>query len=391
MTKKFFLKILFGFLAWKIFCLLVAFLATFFIILNPKFTPMLLFGARLPYLLWVWGNFDGMHYMEIAQNGYHTLENAFFPFYPLLIKTLMLSLNRFFYLNYLLSAQIISGLSLFFALLVIYSITVIDKVKKIFPLLLLIILTFPTSFYYGAVYNDSLFLLLACLTILFSRKKSFLTASIFAFLATLTRLNGLALVFIILFEYASFDWNKKEIKARFFEAFSLKKIKESKVFSVILVPIAFVLYLFYTQLVAGSWTAVFSSMKGWGQDKLILPPQVVFRYFKIIVLNPSFTLPYLIAFFELFSVVFYIFLLIYSWKKIRLSYWLFFAASILIPSLTGTFQGMPRYGLHLFPFFIAITLFLENKNLAVKIIYFTVVLILLIAGISLFTRGYFVA
>ncbi len=65
--------------------------------------------------------------------------------------------------------------------------------------------------------------------------------------------------------------------------------------------------------------------------------------------------------------------------------------SILIPSLTGTFAGMPRYGLHLYPFFLSVAMLLEKRPLMVKATYVAISLALLFIGICYFTRGYFFA
>ena len=35
---------------------------------------------------WGWANFDGEHYLSIANIGYKGLEQAFFPIYPILIN-----------------------------------------------------------------------------------------------------------------------------------------------------------------------------------------------------------------------------------------------------------------------------------------------------------------
>jgi hypothetical membrane protein len=72
-------------------------------------------------------------------------------------------------------------------------------------------------------------------------------------------------------------------------------------------------------------------------------------------------LNYWVAVVEFLAVIFSVFLLLWSWRKIRSLYWVFFAVSLLIPALTGTFQGMPRYALHLYPFFLELDPILASK------------------------------
>lgn len=374
-------KIILIFLIWT----LILYLAIYF---SHRFIPQanlnkyIDIGTGLkgsyPYLVWVWGNFDGAHYLSIARSGYFTYEHAFFPLYPLLIRLIRKSFN----MQYLISAQLINTLVFVITLFLIQKLMRLDGKQKLFDLFLIVLFTFPTSFFYKAVYNDSLFFFLATLTIFFSRKRKFVLASIAGFFATLTRLNGLALIFLILFEYLS--TNKKEL-------LNIKNVIKHKIYSIILLPVAFIGYLIYTQIYFKDWTIVFSSMSVWGQDRFIIPIQVFWRYFKIIFLYPTFKLNYWIAILELLLVLLYIFLIVWSYKKIRFSYWIFIVISILIPSFTGTFQGMPRYGLHLYPFFLSLALFLDRRSSIFKICYFIGSFILFIILVTLFSQGYFVA
>ena len=414
-------RLLLFFLSAKLLALMGAFLATFFAPISYKFTAAYDFGLRLPYYLWVWGNFDGTHYLEVARNWYHQLEYPFFPLYPLMIRIIFQFFDSLkIYVPYITIGVVLSNLLFLAALFVAYRIIIFDKQKALVPLLFLALITYPTSFFYGAVYNDALFFLLASLTIYFSRQKSFLLASITASFAMLTRLNALALVFLIAFEYLDSIWGglspgSGPLRRSFSEAsggegarlravarqrwwnleikskLTLKEIFRSKVFFVGLVPLTFIGYLIYIQNLSGNWQDFFTSMKVWNQSEPTIPLQVAYRYLKIFLTVPPSALVFWVAVFEFLSVLFYLAMLVFSFRKIRLSYWIFFAVSILIPSLTGTFAGMPRYGLHIYPFFLSIALFLQSKPLRFKLAYFAVSLVLFLFAITLFTRGYFVS
>ncbi len=390
-------KIIFYFLSSRALALIGVILATLLLPLNRDFTAFKDYALGLPYYVWIWGNFDGVHYLDIATRGYQNLEYPFFPLLPLIIRGLFEAFDLLnFSIPYISLGVIISNISFLISLFVIWKILTLDNQKKLLSLLLLIIVTFPTSFFYGAVYNDSLFFLLASLTLLFSRRRNFLLAGAAGALATFTRLNGLALLFLILFEYFSSQkenehWKLKVILRQIRAKFRITNILQSKIYAVLFIPLAFAVYLFYVQMLSGSFMELFNSMRVWNQNELTFPLQVVYRYFKIfLTVSPS-TLVYWVAVFEFVSVLFYLAMLAFSFKKIRLSYWVFFAVSILIPALTGTFAGMPRYGLHIYPFFLSIALFLKNKPLTVKALYFIISLGLFLFAITLFTRGYFVS
>src|SRR4030067_2096994 len=83
-------KVFFAFIIWRIALFGIAFL-------SPSIIPH--FGARFPYfqerliasglphLIWSFGNFDGVHYLGIAKDGYaYQFTQVFFPMYPVLIR-----------------------------------------------------------------------------------------------------------------------------------------------------------------------------------------------------------------------------------------------------------------------------------------------------------------
>lgn len=331
----------------------------------------------VPSLAWIWGNFDGSHYLEIARRGYQTHEQGFFPLYPLLIGIVDKLLN----LPLIYIGLIISHLFFLVSLYYVYKLLILDKRESLIILVFALILFFPTSFYYASIYNDSLFFALATASLYYGRKQKWLHAGITGGLATLARLNGLTLLIFLAAEY--YLQNKST---------SVGKAIKNKLYWILIIPASFVAYLTYIQVRFGSFFTLFSSMKVWNQDKITFPLQVFWRYFKIIILYPEPQhLNYWVAVLEVGMVLFYIVMLYYSWRKIRLSYWIFFLLSIIIPSLTGTFAGMPRYGLHVYPLFLSLGLFLQQKNKYLRLAYFLISSILMAALLSLFVRAYFVA
>ncbi|MBI2029032.1 hypothetical protein HYT02_01305 [Candidatus Gottesmanbacteria bacterium] len=362
-------------LIWKLLLIYIVLTAVYFLPFNTTFTPFKnidIMEKDLIYSVAVFANFDGIHYLDIARRGYFKLEQPFFPFYPILVRSFVAVSGS----SYIIASQLISITCLILALYYIYKLLLIDKKQNLFTLILLVILTFPTSYSYSASYNDSLFLLLATFTLYLGRVGRWRSASLVSGLAVLTRLNGLALPFFLVTEYMEHKNPKKLVNISLF----------------ILIPaLAFLLYLIYVQMAFGDWNLIFTTMKIWGQDKVILPMQTFWRYFKIVFVHPNIQITYFVALFEVISVLAYIMLALYTFRKIRLSYWLFMCVSFLIPAFTGTFQGMPRYALHLYPLFLGIALFLSKSSKFVRIFYFVISILLLIISLSLFSRGYFVA
>lgn len=392
------IKKLIGYLLfWKTVVLGSALVGVYFLPLDARYTAVYDFGKSYPYLVWIWGNFDGIHYMDIARNGYHDFNYPFFPLYPLLLK----AGDYFLWGNdpfgeYLLAGVIVSHICFFAALVVCWKLLEIDKLSRLRNIFFLSIILFPTSYAYGAVYNDSLFFLLAVLSIYFARTKAFWKAAVFGALATLTRLNGLPLFFLIYLEYVESLstkslWSIRNLWNGVVKSFRISNIVRNNIYFLFLIPGAFLSYLVYIHIRFGSWTLPFTSMKVWDQDKIILPIQVVWRYIKILLFSTPYSVTYFVALVELLSVFLYIFLLAFSFRRIRFSYWVFFLLSLLIPGITGTFQGMPRYGLHLYPFFLTLAYFLNRRSQPVQLLFAIIGIGLLFVCTILFTRGYFIA
>ena len=101
MNKLSVIKIVSLFLVWRAALFLIAFFSTIFITNFGGRFPYyknLLISTGLPAWIWGFGNFDGVHYLNIAQFGYMAeYSQSFFPAYPLLIK--IFSFGRYYFLS----------------------------------------------------------------------------------------------------------------------------------------------------------------------------------------------------------------------------------------------------------------------------------------------------
>jgi hypothetical protein len=351
-------------------------------------------STRLDPSIVHWANFDGYYYLYIAKWGYGSDRVAFFPLYPLVIRSVIYLSDNIF--PSVIAGQLVSFLSFVGAITMLFLLFRTDRLtKKTMLLFLLALLLFPTSYSYTAVYNDSLFFFLATLAIYLSRKKIWIWASVAAACATLTRLNGLALFPFLITEFISPASDNTSWQLPRYMSY-LSKMKHNArallpMVYALVIPAVFIAYLCYVQYAYGDWHILFTSMKQWGQDRMIFPLQTIFRYTKILTtVNPLLPV-YQVAVLELGFYLWYIILLIWSWGKIRSSYWIFFFCSVLIPSLTGTFQGMPRYGLHLYPLFLATAHWLETKPRWLQTAYFALSICLYVICVTMFTHGIFIA
>lgn len=366
-------KILLFFLSWKIIFSGFALLAIYFLPLAKNYVAFPYY-PRAHYLNWIWANFDGLHYLEIALRGYHGLDFAYFPLLPWLIALA----RRIFLTAPLPTAVLICNLAFFASLFVLFKIILLDYSTKIAWRAIFFIIIFPTSFYYGAIYTESIYLLLATLSFYFARKSNWLAAGVWGYLAGLSRLVGVALMPALILEWLS---QNRPTLANFL------KTKASFIF---LAGLGIVTYAVFLQLRHGDFLLFQKSMVNWEQDKFVFPLQTAWRYLKILFLFPQKNeFVYWRAALEFASTIAYFALSFFVLIKVRLSYGIFMLLSLIIPASTGTLQSMPRYILHLFPAFLALAL-LTQKN---KFVFWVTTIIFLLLGFvltALFTRGYFI-
>ena len=256
---------------------------------------------------------DGPHYLTIAQHGYADKSlTAFFPLYPLVIRLFI-----YIFSSPLISALAVSWLSLFGALYFYLKILKEwlgqDKVGTIQGVLLF--LFFPTAIFLAATYTESLFAFLALSSIYFATKKSYLAAGGMSALATATHPTGVFIpvfIAIILYESKSKLW---EILISFVIGFTGLEG-----------------YLLYLWISKGSPLLFVKAQRGshWLSSHYIHT-----------IIN-SFTPVDLIT----FSLV--ILSTIYWWSR-KKSMAIFSLLFVILPIIGGNFAGFSRYSLMAFP------------------------------------------
>lgn len=376
------IKIIRLFLYWKLGLFLTLLTAVSFIPLafNDRFLGGGPVTFHLSPSLFSWANFDGEHYLSIAIYGYKSLEQAFFPVFPFLISffgkpfsdTIQTSL-----INYTIIGLLISNASFLLALFYLFELIKIDYSKKIAFLTIILLISFPTSFYFGALYNESLFLLLSVLAFSQSRKGNWFLASIFGFIASGTRVFGILL-----------------LPALLIEAYQSKE-KSYKILWVFLIPLGLILYMAYQYFTIGDPLAFYHFQKNVGeqhQSGIILPPQVFYRYFKMLLTFEGFKPIYQTIILEFFIGTVFFVLPIYGYiKKVRTSYIVYSLLGFLLPTIQGSFSSLPRYVLVLFPSFIILSIWIDKLPSKVKIGFILCSMILLAIEAALFFRVYWVA
>lgn len=151
---------------------------------------------------------DGPHYIDIAENGYVKSGSGaefivFYPLYPFLIRAL-----AFIFGSSTVSALVISNTCAVAGGIYFYKLCRIDMNEEDGIFALMLMYTFPFSFFMSGVYTESLFIMLVSMTMYYTLKGKYLPAAAAAFLAALTRVQGVLLAVFMLAEI--FKANRKK-------------------------------------------------------------------------------------------------------------------------------------------------------------------------------------
>ncbi len=367
-------------LGWRLILILIAIPAMFLLVPRPRFTNVSekpAFGN----IFSMWSNFDGSRYLDIAQNGYGyqrktNADYAFYPVYPWLVRSFS------FLGGYLSSGLIISHASFVLALYFLYKLILLDFKSKIAKSTIYLLLLFPTAFFFGSVYTESVFLLLVILSFYFARKNNFFLACAMAGIASATRVTGIFLWPALIYEFWLLYGKDKKFE-----------INPSSIW-LSLPPIGLISFLRYQFLQTGDlffFIKYQTDLAGMAGNKLILLHQVFFRYSRMVLFMDHLDPLFFTVLLELLSAALIVLVLIFSLKKIRFSYWIFTFLSFLLPTFIGSFSSMPRFTLVLFPIFIYLALWLDRNHPYFKYFYYLICVVFTIFSVIFFTRGYFVA
>lgn len=379
MKKKDLRFLLGAFLGWRLILFFFLFLAIHYLPLQQRF----LGGEMANYLqapwFWAWANFDGEHYLSIALKGYEEGEQAFFPLYPLLMR----AIGGFFGGNLAavnMAGLLISNTALFLALMGFYRLISLDFGERTAKFATILYLLFPTSFYFGAVYTESLFLALSIWAFYFARKRNYFWAACLGMFAAGTRIIGVLLFPIFLVEAIS--GKRKQIKVKFLW--------------LLLIPLGILAYMYHLQTQWGNPFAFITTLPGFGEHRSATPiilPQVFFRYFVRILpnLNYSYFPIVFTTYLEFLVALTFVLLSVISFFKLRLSYAIYLATTFVIPTLSGSFSSLPRYVLVSFPAFILLAIWFSRAPKALRFLLILLTITILGIATAFFSRGLWIA
>ena len=286
----------------------------------------------------VWARWDSVFFVRIAEHGYDHASAAFYPLYPGLVA----ALGRVFGGHYVLAGVVVSLAAALGAFLLLYRLAL----PRLGPVgaqhAVVYLAVFPMSLFLQAVYSESLYLLLVLAAFLAAERGTFAAAGFLSGLAILTRVTGVALLPALAF----LAWQQRN-RLRALAGVALA------------VPVAAIYPLLLWQQVDDPW-AFWGAQDLWHRHVSYAGPfggiwEALTKW------TPSGAGPQhaiAVNVEGLVALVLFLVLTVVAWRRFGTAYGLFAAVSLAIPlsnpSSRWPLLSLPRFGLVIFPFFLAL-------------------------------------
>lgn len=350
-------------LLWFFFRFLTSFFAAYVSSLLPMTIleqSVRLFPPSQPLGIWIeraafspWLRWDSVWYQQIVEHGYTGSDGTaqFHPLYPWL-ASLFTSIGA----HPLFSLLLVSSIACLLFLYVYYRLARLELSESDARFSLLVILLAPPAFVLFAPYAEALFLLCATGCFLFARQQRWWLAGLAAGLATLTRQQGLFLIFPLAYELVN-ALGKSWAQAR---------AGWYKFLSLAIIPGCYALWIGYRHFALGDLSIKSDSLQSLIYTFFISPsasqvvPQQSFVWpWKAIglAIHKLLTQPDVDIWVNSILAFIFLGLFVLSWQKMRPAYRLYSVAIALVSFsyYTGPFHpymGLPRHLLLALPVFL---------------------------------------
>lgn len=302
---------------------------------------------------------DGAWYLQTAESGYDydatTMSNvAFLPLYPFLMRAVSTITG-----SLTIAAILINVLSMIGAVYFFIKLAIIEKLRESETSdAVFFLLAYPTAIFYLAVYTEALFLCLITGAFYFLKIKKYWIAGLFGMFAAMTRIPGVFLFFPFIY-------------------YLFRDGARSKAYlSSLLVLLGTGWYMLILKITTGSGLAFLTAQKHWGRSFFSLQGEHLILTTPAAVINFSFDLLFALLLISGIGLIA---------KKLDIGYAVFCAIALFIPLSTGTLMSVMRFGMVLFPLFLALA---KVERPLVKRAWMTASVVLVTLYTLQFVHGY---
>jgi hypothetical protein len=300
----------------------------------------------------VWARWDSVHFLRIAERGYSSAEAAFYPLYPGLLAGAGRALGG----HYVLAGILLSLVATLGAFVLLERIAEErlggDGARRA----VLYLAFFPTALFLQAVYSESLFLFLCLGAFALAERDRIAEAGAVVGLALLTRPTGIALVppLVLIARRRSWQLTTALPVAAAYPLLLRWKVGD---------PWAFARAegIWHRHLSpAGPLGGIWDGLRaGWAGIEQVASGSNAHVYWTAV--GPADSTPLRTAVINLVLLgflVLFIALTVIAWREVGAPYGLFSALSLAlplsVPSSRWPLLSVPRFGLVVFPFFLAL-------------------------------------
>jgi 4-amino-4-deoxy-L-arabinose transferase-like glycosyltransferase len=307
----------------------------------------------------VWARWDSVWFLRIAEHGYDAATGAASAFYPLYPATVGV-LGRALFGHYVLAGILVSLLAAFGSFLLLHRIAEerlgADGARRA----VLYLAVFPFALFLQAVYSESLYLLLTLAAFVLAERRRFPAAGAVAGLALLTRPTGVALLPAL----ALLAWRERH-RARALASLALAPLlfaayplylwqADSDAWAFLHAQQLWSRHLSPAGPLGGIWDGLRAS---WAGIEQLASGSHTHIYWTAVQDTDPIRAATLnlecLAYLVLFAV-----LTVIAWRRFGAPYGLFAALSLAIPlsvpSERWPLLSLPRFGLTIFPLFLAL-------------------------------------
>ncbi|MBP9700222.1 hypothetical protein KBD71_02980 [Candidatus Woesebacteria bacterium] len=376
---------------WRGLLFVLAFIADRLLPYQPSFPYAftLLPQLQVSRMVYSFANFDGVHYLTLAREGYFTTNftQAFFPVFPYLLRIPSQWAPSVF--NPLVLGLVLSTGAFVGSVFLLFFWVQAKFGKALAYRSVLALLLFPSTIFFASLYTESLFLFLVLGSFVAASKSKWGLASFFALIAGATRIVGIFLVPALLIElWVQQEYGKPSIS-------KLQQFVQHEKRNLLMILLSSAGLLIYMGFLHHFFNDAFyflhvQSEFGAGRsEQIVLYPQVAYRSLKILLTAP-FDLKYIAYAQEFIAGTLSLVALFLVRRRVSLGILFFSFCCFFLPTLSGTFSSMLRYILVCPPIFIAMALAFKKLQ-RFELVGWILLGLLAILNAVLFLQGYWVA
>lgn len=312
----------------------------------------------------MWAKWDSQYYVDIAANGYWYRPNqqsnvAFFPLYPMTIQVFA----KFFGGNLILTGFIVSNLALLGGLIFLYLLTELELDSDSAGRAVYYLAFFPTSFFFSAVYTESLFVCLSIATMYFARRHQWLRAAVFGMLAAATRNLGILLWALCFWEWMrSQGWvfiamHQKQTWLNLWQGF---KQHWFDLVIISLIPLGTLVFIYFLKVNFDRPLAFLEVQTAWGRENI--GPLAVLKKSITALLTGELNKGWLTQFWNIAFYLIFLALVPFIWLRLGEGYAIFVLIMLFVPSASAI-GSVNRYVLTQFPAFMLLAWWGRSERL----------------------------